>query len=159
MLPLIFKVSVIYEIKKLCRVCAVHAHSQRCRFFGIELLKIYLINSNVSNLKIRKKFYIYHSAPPYTPVCFHNQQQIFYHMKIWGQGTSRKKIPFLQCRLTKRTRELRILRQNIVDKTIRLIISGTVEFLSVSMAKILVNLFYKQLWTYWSRSCSCKALG
>ena len=41
-----FKASVIFWKWKLC-----HARSCICRFFGIELIKIYLIDSNVSNFE------------------------------------------------------------------------------------------------------------
>ena len=39
---IIFKVPVIFGKWKLCRACDVRSHGQNCRFFGIELLKIYL---------------------------------------------------------------------------------------------------------------------
>ena len=77
---------------------------------------------------------------PIHPCAFITNSKYYIIWKYGGRGPQ-EKIIFLQGRLTKQTRELWILMQNIVDKTIRLIISGTVEFLSVSTAKILVNLF------------------
>ena len=41
---------------KLCRPCMRRTRDEMCRFLGIELMKIYLIGSNVSIFENRKKW-------------------------------------------------------------------------------------------------------
>ena len=49
---------------KLCCACDALANGQTCRIFGTELLKMYLIDSNVSIFENRKKYYF--TPPVYT---------------------------------------------------------------------------------------------
>ena len=62
----IFKVLVIFWKWKLCCTCAGRAHGKIRRFFGIELIKIKPIDSNVPVFENRKKVKI---TPPYSSAC------------------------------------------------------------------------------------------